>query len=889
MTKHANPGLFAAAPQAAVECLGMTFPSDDARRGYFLEKLREKLKDPEFRKIEGFPIGDDEDILTLSHPPYFTACPNPFVADFVARSGSPSSGKKHVGERTPFAVDVSEGKSDPVYSAHSYHTKVPYKAIIPAILHYTAPGELILDSFCGSGMTGVAAQLCDAPDLTLRAAVEEERRRSALEPAVWGRRNVVLTDLSPSATFIAANYNLPPDASVFEATITGVLKQLHDEMDWMYSTKHANSTTGYIDYTVWSEVFSCSQCLGEIAFFEVALDPDSQRVLDEFPCPHCSAALTKNRLDRIFEAISIRGTDRKSKRIKLKPVLIAYRTGRSRYEKKPDAADIQLLKKIESLPFPQSAPTYEFPIEAMYHGSRLGPKGFTHAHLLFLPRTLHVLGRFWELVSAIPDTQVRNAAKILAQHQFVNASVLNRYRPASSFGNAPLGGVYYVSSLIAEASVLALIEGSVKRVTRMFNAGVNSRTTGKGVLVSTASASNITGLPDSTVDYIFTDPPFGENIFYADLNLMSECWHGVFTEVGVEAIVDRVKGKELSDYQNMMRRCFKESFRVLKPGRWMTVVFHNSKNSVWNAIQEAILSAGFIVADVRTLDKQHGSFRQLTSSAVKQDLVISAYRPEADLERTARALSSAEGSAWEFLRHHLRHLPVFIKRQDSSEVIAERQCHLLYDRMVAFHVQRGYTVPLSFAEFHEGLQRRFPERDEMYFSPEQVMEYDRRRLEVNEVEQLELFVSNEKSAIQWVRRQLAESPQTYQTLQPQYMKEAQRVWEKHEEPLELSTILEQNFVKDPNNKWRVADPKRETDLEEIRNRALIKEFQQYLVAKGKLRVVRTEALRIGFKECWQKKDYVTIVQVAKRVPESVIEEDPALLMYLDNATLLKGE
>ena len=58
----------------------MTFPSDKARREYFLEKLREKLEDPKFRNIEGFPIGEDEDILALSDPPYYTACPNPFRA-----------------------------------------------------------------------------------------------------------------------------------------------------------------------------------------------------------------------------------------------------------------------------------------------------------------------------------------------------------------------------------------------------------------------------------------------------------------------------------------------------------------------------------------------------------------------------------------------------------------------------------------------------------------------------------------------------------------------------------------------------------------------------------------------------------------------------------------
>ena len=70
--------------------------------------------------------------------------------------------------------------------------------------------------------------------------------------------------------------------------------------------------------------------------------------------------------------------------------------------------------------------------------------------------------------------------------------------------------------------------------------------------------------------------------------------------------MDQPKDKGLPEYQHLMQRCFEEYHRVLKPGRWMTVVFHNSKNAVWNAIQEAMLAAGFVVADVRTLDKQQG-------------------------------------------------------------------------------------------------------------------------------------------------------------------------------------------------------------------------------------------------------------------------------------------
>ena len=129
-----------------LECLGQTFESDEARRAHYTELLREKLKDPEFRKIEGFPLGEDEDILNLSDPPYYTACPNPWIGDFIEHYGKPYDPKVKY-HREPFAADVSEGKNHPIYNAHSYHTKVPHRAIMRYILHYTEPGDVVFDGF----------------------------------------------------------------------------------------------------------------------------------------------------------------------------------------------------------------------------------------------------------------------------------------------------------------------------------------------------------------------------------------------------------------------------------------------------------------------------------------------------------------------------------------------------------------------------------------------------------------------------------------------------------------------------------------------------------------------------------------------------------------------
>jgi DNA modification methylase len=144
-------------------CLGKEFNTDEERRAYYREELRKQL--PELKKIEGFPIGEDDDIINLSDPPYYTACPNPWLNDFIAEweqeKGNIKSRKKDFHVDEPYASDVSEGKNNPIYNAHSYHTKVPHPAIMRYILHYTQPGDIVLDGFAGTGMTGVAANLVE--------------------------------------------------------------------------------------------------------------------------------------------------------------------------------------------------------------------------------------------------------------------------------------------------------------------------------------------------------------------------------------------------------------------------------------------------------------------------------------------------------------------------------------------------------------------------------------------------------------------------------------------------------------------------------------------------------------------------------------------------------
>ncbi len=868
-----------------VECLGMTFENDDARRAYFTEKLREKLKDPEFRKIEGFPLGEDEDILALSDPPYYTACPNPFVGDFLARHTRPLKADSGDYNVEPFASDVSEGKQDPICMAHTYHTKVPYRAIIRYILHYTRPGDIVLDSFAGTGMTGLAAQMCANAEPAFRETIETEWKNAGQAPPTWGRRFAMLWDLSPFATFLARNFNSDLHADVFDAEAQTLLRESERSLGWMYETDgKAESPRGQAQYIIWTESVYCD-CGQELLFWQpkepTGPIPDPEY---SFRCPNCDAEVNKRGAKRATSTTSDGILRIAVTQNRQTPALIEAKYGDKLVKKLPSEFDRQLVARIA-----RQKPEHYIPNQPMmFDGTDWGEMfragyhfGITHAHHFWTYRNLLVLSDLvaravkskqpWEMLFLCTSFAVKTGSRM--------------HNVGIKDGKLNLAGQIYntlqLTSISAERNLYVLARGKVDDIKSVFEAQKIPGST----IISTSSAAKLVGMCDNSVDYVFVDPPFGGNIMYSELSFLYEAWLHVFTNQKAEAIMSAKQAKGLLDYQALMLRAFQELFRVLKPGRWITVAFHNSKNAVWNAIQEALGHAGFVVADVRTLDKGQGTYKQMTTpGAVKQDLVISAYKPNGDLDaRFALNAGTAEG-AWDFVRQHLRHLPILVHAGSLGEVVAERQAFLLFDRMVAFHIQRGATVPINAVEFYAGLKQRFPERDGMYFLPDETAEYDRRRLQVKEVAQLTLFVDDERTAIQWLRQQLELEPQSYQQIQPKFLRELHQA--DHEQLPELQEMLQQNFLEDQKHRWYIPDPNKQLDLEKLREKALLREFEEYQAVKQKrLRTFRTEAVRAGFKAAWAARDYQAIVSVAQKLPDDVLQEDRTILMYYDNASM----
>ena len=510
-------------PCGPVTCLGMTFENDEARRAYFTEELRKKLQDPEFRKIEGFPIGSDEDILTLSDPPYYTACPNPWIADFIAEweAQKPKQPEGYHYHREPFAADVSEGKNDPIYNAHSYHTKVPHKAIMRYILHYTEPGDIVFDGFCGTGMTGVAAQLCGDIDevaslgyrvhtdgTILQKDIDSDGEKVWIPFSTIGERKAFVNDLSTAATFISSNYSDLFDISSFATEALNVIDSAEKELNWIYY-QHQKGT---VLSAVWSDVFICPNCAHEFIFWEASVKDGKMN--GEFPCPNCGIIVGKAsskssgavKLERSFTS-------------KFDPVLgkivtvpkfaLVEQTIKHGITKKKFSVTFNERKEFDLMFENRHWPN--IPSDEFFPGRQtnklINGSGISHVAHMYTKRSLFVYGYLWGKTLSTPRRTAFFRFCLTAINNYIS-------RKQGYFGGGGgVSGTLFTPSLHLERNVFDVLKRKIKKLKTL------SVETHRAATVSTQSVVDLKNYPDNSIDYIFTDPPFGESLQYAELNM----------------------------------------------------------------------------------------------------------------------------------------------------------------------------------------------------------------------------------------------------------------------------------------------------------------------------------------------------------------------------------
>jgi DNA modification methylase/DNA-binding transcriptional regulator YiaG len=516
----------------------------------------------------------------------FTVAPNAPIVDRLADASFWTGGGRKLSYRDllslhlrpaptisePAAEGVSAGKNTYTYDAHTYHTKVPPQGIAEVISRYLPEGGLVLDPFSGSGMTGVASLIVGA--------------------------DVILNELSPAASFISNCFTGHIDADYFSDGVKQLLERTDSLRKSLYSTTCRECTADTeIIYTVWSYKVKCTTCSHNFTLWDECRSygktVKDHKILKEFPCPACKTIIRKSRLTRSYSV----------------PVMLGYKCcSKTIREHSLNHDDLLKIENINGSAVPHDG---FFPTKPLPDGANLNqPKkhGLTSIDKFYTSRNLHAMSTLWYEINCVKDV-------VLAQYlAFTFTSLYQRVTKMSEFrfwGGSGNTANFNVPYIFREANVFATFERKAKSIHDHLST-TSSKYAGNAV-VHTGSATDLSFLPNDSVDLIFTDPPFGANINYSEMNVLWESWLGSFTDNTKEAIVSKVQKKDLSAYKNLMVESLRECHRVLRVGHWMIVVFMISSSDVWEAIRSAVLDAGFSIERVDIFDKQHGTFKQYVS------------------------------------------------------------------------------------------------------------------------------------------------------------------------------------------------------------------------------------------------------------------------------------
>ena len=576
-------------------------------------------------------------------------------------------------------------RGGPLFLAFSYPTKISAESIAVFIASHTKPGDTILDSFGGSGTTGLAAHLCANP--TPEVLKLAESLQASVE---WGPRNAVVYELSALGSFVGRTMCSPPDVGKFVQAAEELITTCEQKVGSLYAAKDELGKEGYIRHAIWSDVLVCSSCDLETSFWEAAVTLAPASIAQKFKCPNCHQTTDLNEMERVCEAFQDSLTGESTLRRKRLLKHIYGETKGRKWSRPANSEDEAIAQMAISIPVPACVPIAKIPWgdlhRAGYH------KGITHAHHFYTRRNLLVMGTIWEEIEKAPN-DLRDALKLLAlSYNATHSTLMTRVVVKSGEKDFVLTGaqtgVLYISSLPVEKNIFRGLRRKIKTIATAFSVVANSHSSVRVV----CGDSRELDLPDKSVDYVFTDPPFGGYIPYAEINFFNEVWLGKTTDVKNEIIVSQAQKKTVTDYSTMLSQVFTEIARTLKDTGKATIVFHSAKADVWTAFQNAYRSAGFHVMHSGVLDKKQGSFKQVTAGvSVKGDPLVLLSKSGSPSQSSTRLQSlDADVVLAELLR-------LAAKSDDEKECTPER----LYSRFVTRYLEHGLPVPLDAAGFYE--------------------------------------------------------------------------------------------------------------------------------------------------------------------------------------------
>lgn len=580
-----------------------------------------------------------------------------------------------------YARALPATRSGSLYGAFPYPTKISPEATALFIAAHTKPGDTVFDGFAGSGTTGLAALLCENPSVELR----EEAKRLGLN-VQWGARNAVLYELGALGAFVAKTLTNPPDPKAFRKAAEKLLAEAENDSAWMYQASDPEGHEGVVRYLIWSDILRCPACKREATLWDACVSRDPAEIASTFTCPSCSHRTSRDDVARITERRrdGLLGNQVEGRR--RQAVWMYGSTGKKSWARPVTDADLRLLQRIARTAIPDAVPRVGIPWGDLYRSGY--HQGITHLHHFYTRRNLIVFGRLWEYTTRYRGV-LRDALRFwLLSYNASHATIMTRVVAKSGQKDLVITsaqpGVLYVSGLPVEKNLITGLRRKLSTIDTAFST-IHGR---KGRVQVYEKSSCHVALPDSSIDYVFMDPPFGGNIPYAEINFINEAWLGRYTDRTEEAIVSVDQDKSLVEYQELLTTALSEAHRILKRNGKATVVFHSASANVWNALQSAYTEGGFSVECAGVLGKTQGSFKQVTTmGAVRGDPVLL-------LSRSETSKKGGKENVWRVAEE--------LRRQASSALDpTEQTAQRLYSRLVTHYLTHHQQVPLDANSFYE--------------------------------------------------------------------------------------------------------------------------------------------------------------------------------------------
>lgn len=577
---------------------------------------------------------------------------------------------QHAVETTPApAVEsVSAGKNTYTYDAHTYHTKVPPQGIAEVIRRYLPQGRgLVLDPFGGSGMTGVAALVAG--------------------------HDVILNELSPAASFIADRFTSSMPAERFIAAVGAICSKLAPLRRKLYFTTCRECQKDVeILHTIWSYRVACTHCSHRFVLWDhcrsYGKNVREHKILSEFPCPACTQTLKKSKLPRL-DAV---------------PVMVAYKCCQGSIVEHPlTQKEHDDIHEFETRRFVAEGwyPTTELPDGANL--SQPKRRGLTSIDKFYSGRNLSAMSHIWQQINRVAETEDAAFLAFCFTSLYQRVTQLSEFRFWGGSGNTAHFNVPYI---FKESNVFLTFERKAKSIADHL-ATTATQYNGRK-LIRTGSATDLSFVPANSIDFIFTDPPFGANINYSDMNFLWESWLGRRTNVEKEAIVSKPQKKGVKEYQELMTDSLSECYRVLRDGHWMVLVFMISSEAVWEAIRNAVLDAGFEISRVDIFDKQHGTFKHFVSeNTAGCDLMLHCRKVPRTSDESVAVAAELRCSIESFLDTIGTQIPrqAFLHVSRSAEI----DYRLLYSQYIAETMVNAGAMP-DFVRFKEAAKKYLEEK-----------------------------------------------------------------------------------------------------------------------------------------------------------------------------------